>query len=136
MSGGAGYFLQRYRHYAPRIMSFAALATRNLTTVFALIWICSPVAGLRPMRAGRNFFMSLPSPGKVTSPVFLTSPYTRDTNESTKPATSFFVCPVFSASAWRNSVFLIDFPISVRYCYELKRRGGPLKNDIPEKGCG
>jgi len=35
------------------IASLVALATRNFTTVLALIWIGSPVCGLRPMRALR-----------------------------------------------------------------------------------
>src|SRR6185503_12840149 len=39
--------------FGPRMASFAALATRNLTTFFAGMLICSPVAGLRPMRALR-----------------------------------------------------------------------------------
>jgi hypothetical protein len=39
--------------FAPKMASFAALATRNLTTRLAAILICSPVAGLRPMRALR-----------------------------------------------------------------------------------
>ena len=33
--------------------SLVAFATRNFTTVLALIWIGSPVCGLRPMRALR-----------------------------------------------------------------------------------
>ncbi len=33
--------------------SFVAFATRNFTTVLALIWMGSPVCGLRPMRALR-----------------------------------------------------------------------------------
>jgi hypothetical protein len=35
------------------IASLVAFATRNFTTVLALIWIGSPVCGLRPMRALR-----------------------------------------------------------------------------------
>jgi len=49
----------------PRIASFAALATRNFTTFLALIWIVSPVAGLRPWRALRWTRTSLPRPGSV-----------------------------------------------------------------------
>src|SRR5262245_10520624 len=61
----ASYFL------APRIASFAALATRNLRTLVAgLAEICigSPVAGLRPIlagRAGRVRTTSLPTPTSV-----------------------------------------------------------------------
>jgi hypothetical protein len=35
------------------IASLVAFATRNFTTVLALIWMGSPVCGLRPMRALR-----------------------------------------------------------------------------------
>ena len=49
----------------PRIASLAALATRNLTTRFAAIWIVSPVAGFRPIRALRFTRTILPSPGIV-----------------------------------------------------------------------
>src|SRR5690242_3367044 len=51
--------------FAPKIASFAALATRNLTTRLAAILICSPVAGLRPIRALRLTSTSFPSPGTV-----------------------------------------------------------------------
>src|SRR5207237_1001599 len=52
-------------YFAPRMASFAALATWNFTTRLAGIWICSPVAGLRPMRAARFLSFSLPRPGSV-----------------------------------------------------------------------
>ena len=49
--------------------SLAALANRNFTVVLALILIASPVAGLRPIRAARCAFTSLPRPGIVNSPL-------------------------------------------------------------------
>jgi hypothetical protein len=52
-------------YLVPRIASFAALATRNLTTRLAGILIAAPVAGLRPMRALRLTSTSLPRPGIV-----------------------------------------------------------------------
>src|SRR4051794_9952907 len=55
------------------IVSFATFATRNLTTVLALILMASPVCGLRPVRALRSAFTSLPMPGIVNSPFFLVS---------------------------------------------------------------
>src|SRR5207302_3702123 len=61
-----GAFYKDGRNYfVPRIASFAALATRNLTTRFAAILMVSPVAGLRPMRALRFTNTSLPRPGSV-----------------------------------------------------------------------
>jgi len=57
--GSQNYF------FTPKIASFAALATRNFTTFLALIWIFSPVAGLRPTRALRLTSTSLPRPGMV-----------------------------------------------------------------------
>ena len=53
--------------------SFAAFATRNLTTFLAGILIDSPVAGLRPMRALRSTRTSLPIPGSTKTPFFFTS---------------------------------------------------------------
>ena len=54
-------------YFLPRIASLAALATRNFTTRLALIWMVSPVAGLRPTRALRLTSTSLPRPGMVNS---------------------------------------------------------------------
>src|SRR5260370_6289358 len=45
---------QPRNYLAPKIASLAALATRNLTTLLAAIWMVSPVAGLRPTRALRS----------------------------------------------------------------------------------
>ncbi len=45
--------------------SLSALQGAILTTVLALILIGSPVAGLRPMRAGRLMSLTLPMPGRV-----------------------------------------------------------------------
>ena len=53
--------------------SLADLATRNFTTVFALILIASPVCGLRPMRALRSAFTRRPMPGITNTPFFLVS---------------------------------------------------------------
>jgi hypothetical protein len=59
--------------FTPKIPSFAALATRNLTTVLAGILIFCCVFGLKPVRAFLFCFTSLPKPGKTNSPVFLIS---------------------------------------------------------------
>ena len=54
-----GYF------FTPKTPSFAALATRNLTTVLAGILIFCCVFGLKPARAFLFCFTSLPKPGKT-----------------------------------------------------------------------
>src|SRR5208283_1879499 len=59
----------------PRTASFAALATRNLTTVLAGILIFCCVLGLKPLRAFLFCFTSLPKPGRTNSPFFLISLY-------------------------------------------------------------
>src|SRR5579872_5626106 len=56
-----------------RMASLNALAARRRTTVFALILIASPVAGLRPMRALRCAFTARPSPGITNFPALLAS---------------------------------------------------------------
>src|SRR5205807_8013743 len=60
-------------YFLGAMASFAALATRNFTTVLALIWMGSPVCGLRPMRALRCAFTRRPRPGTTNTPLFLVS---------------------------------------------------------------
>src|SRR5689334_5537761 len=48
--------------------SLKAFAARRRTTVFALILMASPVAGLRPMRALRCAFTARPMPGITNLP--------------------------------------------------------------------
>src|ERR1700674_3804251 len=60
-------------YFTPKTPSFAALATRNLTTVLAGILIFCCVFGLKPVRAFLFCFTSLPKPGKTNSPFFLIS---------------------------------------------------------------
>ena len=55
--------------FTPKTPSFAALATRNLTTVLAGILIFCCVFGLKPVRAFLFCFTSLPKPGKTNSPL-------------------------------------------------------------------
>ena len=52
----------------PKTPSFAAFATRNLTTVLAGILMFCCVFGLKPVRAFLFCFTSLPKPGKTNSP--------------------------------------------------------------------
>ena len=65
-----------------QIASFRALAARNATFLLALIFTASPVAGLRPMRAGRFRTSSMPSaPNRIRSPRFRCA-VTRSTTSS------------------------------------------------------
>ena len=82
---------------APRIASFAAFATRNFTTFLALIWIVSPVAGLRPMRALRFTRTSLPKPGTVKP--FFAFLYANAERASSAAAACFLLMTAFSATA-------------------------------------
>src|SRR5499427_10068429 len=79
------------------IASFAALATRNFTTVFALIWIGSPVWGLRPMRALRWAFTRRPRPGTTNTPFFLVSLIAVSARCSRNVAAVLLLVPTFSA---------------------------------------
>src|SRR5271166_5299533 len=61
------------KRVAPRaqIASLSSFAGRNATFLLALIWICSPVAGLRPIRAARERTCRIPRPAMRTrSPIF------------------------------------------------------------------
>src|SRR5438093_2864014 len=84
-------------YLAPRMASLAALATRNFTTRLAGIWICSPVAGLRPRRAARLTNTSLPNPGSVK--VFLACLYANWQMLSRTSTACFLVKAFFSAIA-------------------------------------
>jgi hypothetical protein len=57
--------------FTPKTASFAALATRNLSTVLAGILIFCCVEGLIPVRAFLFCFTSFPNPGTTNSPFFL-----------------------------------------------------------------
>ena len=58
---------------APRIASLAPLAIRNRTPVLAATFIFWRVWGLNCVRAARFRLVSLPKPGSVNSPSFLTA---------------------------------------------------------------
>ena len=80
-------------------MSFAALATVNFTTVLAGIWIVSPVAGLRPMRALRITSFRLPIPGNVKAPGDLVLEIAKSARLASRSVACFFVRPFDSATA-------------------------------------
>src|SRR3954471_725522 len=79
--------------------SLRSLATRKATFFDALILIASPVAGLRPMRAGRLRTWKMPRPVTRTLLPFLRCFTTRAMNSSRAPVASFLVMPVFSANS-------------------------------------
>ena len=55
---------------SPEITSFRPFAGRKRGFLLALIWIVSPVKGLRPLRALRSTFLNLPKSLIVTSSPF------------------------------------------------------------------
>jgi len=77
--------------FTPRTASFAALATRNLTTVLAGILIFCCVLGLNPVRAFLFCFTSLPKPGRTNSPFFLISLYASALSVSRNTPSGSFV---------------------------------------------
>src|SRR5271156_5329568 len=88
------------------MVSLAALATRNLTTVLALILMVSPVWGLRPMRAFRSAFTNRPSPGMTNTPFFFVSFTAVSASRSRKAADCLLVNSSFSAIC-RTSAVLV-----------------------------
>ena len=55
----------------PQIASFSSFEARKATFLLALIWMASPVAGLRPMRAARLRTCRMPRPPmRIRSPFF------------------------------------------------------------------
>src|SRR6185437_1687796 len=93
------------------MVSLATLATRNFTTVLALILMGSPVWGLRPMRALRSALTSLPMPGMVNSPFFLVSFTARSASSSRPAADCLLVISSFSAMVRTSWVLVIPFAI-------------------------
>src|SRR5215467_14007431 len=85
--------------FTPRTASFAALATRNLTTVLAGIFIFCFVLGLKPVRAFLFCFTSLPKPGKTNSPFFLISLYASALSVSRNTPAVFLLVSVAVTSA-------------------------------------
>src|ERR1700730_3062626 len=99
------------------IASLAALATRNFTTVLALIWMGSPVCGLRPTRAFRCAFTSRLSSGPTVTPSSFVSLMAvsllcfRQTGRHKLPPRQFFGFDpgghhVTSATLWKTPHFM------------------------------
>src|SRR5260370_27588645 len=99
ISHGEDYFLGA-------IASLAALATRNFTTVLALIWMGSPVCGLRPTRALRCAFTRRPKPGTTNTPFFLVSLMAVSARCSRNAAACLLLSSFFSARR-RTSCVLV-----------------------------
>src|SRR6185437_7107182 len=88
------------------IVSLADLATRNLTTVFALILIGWPVCGLRPMRALRSAFTRRPIPGMTKTPFFFVSLMAVSARRSRYAADCLLVISSFSANCRVRAVLV------------------------------
>src|ERR1700746_16316 len=97
-----GYF------FTPRTASFAALATRNLTTVLAGILIFCCVLGLKPVRAFLFCFTSFPNAGKTNSPFFFISLYASALSVSRNTPAVLLLVSVAAASATRSSVLVMS----------------------------
>lgn len=72
---------------ADRTASLKVLAGVIRARFEALIRICSPVAGFRPIRAARSTFTNLANPVMVTGSPFATTPVTTSENPSSTLAT-------------------------------------------------
>src|SRR5438128_10676445 len=94
---GRLFYQNQENYFLGAIASFAALATRNFTTVLALIWIGSPVCGLRPMRALRCAFTRRPRPGTTNTPFFFVSLIAVSARFSRKDAIVLLLVSSFSA---------------------------------------
>src|SRR5580698_6453664 len=97
---------KNYYGFLGAIASFAALATRNFTTVLALIWMGSPVCGLRPTRALRCAFTRRPRPGTTKMPFFLVSLIAVSARCSRNAAAVLLGSSVFSARCRMSCVLV------------------------------
>src|ERR1700685_4238531 len=93
------------------MVSLAALATRNLTTVLALILMVSPVWGLRPKRALRSAFTNRPRPGMTNTPFFFVSLTAVSASRSRNAADCLLVNSSFSARVRTSAVLVMPVAI-------------------------
>src|SRR3984893_6634546 len=116
------------------IASLAALATRNFTTVLALIWMGSPVCGLRPTRALRCAFTSRPRPGTTNTPFFLVSLMAVSANCSRNNAAVLLLSSVFSARC-RMSCVLVK-PDAINFLLDNFLDLIPVGTMLHQRPCG
>src|ERR1035437_4611079 len=132
--GPSPYVRTRKSNYffAGAITSLAALATRNFTTVLALILMAAPVWGLRPMRALRSAFTSRPMPGITNTPFFLVSLMAVSASRSRKAATCLLVSSSFSAMSRVRAVLVS--PVAVCVLLLGVPLGSPVLPGFPSRG--
>ena len=95
--------------------SFNSLAGRKATFLLAAIWMVSPVAGLRPCRAGRSFTSRMPRPFiRMRSPFFRCL-VTDSTIAASRALACFLgmLCPSAIAS---NTVFSVIVAAAAFFC--------------------
>src|ERR1700743_1501795 len=102
-----------------RTASLKAFAGRRRTTVFALILMASPVAGLRPMRALRCAFTARPMPGITNLPELFAS-FTASLNNSSKKATVCFLETGFSGVLTLSVMYAIILDLLSGFAIELR----------------
>src|SRR5271154_34171 len=105
-----------------KMASLNAFDARRRTTVFALILMASPVAGLRPMRALRCAFTARPMPGITNFPELLDS-FTASLNSSSKKVATCFLEIGFSSvpilSARCAIIFDLLSGLAIEFCFLL-----------------
>src|SRR6478752_9973879 len=94
-----------------QIAILSSLVTRKATFLLALIWIGSPVAGLRPMRAARFRTCRLPSPAIFTRSRFFKCLVIKPARSLRISWLCFLVNLCFFAKAWANCFVLIAFRV-------------------------
>src|SRR5258707_1358496 len=109
------FWLTSRSYFLGAIVSFTALATRNFTTVLALIWMGSPVCGLRPMRALRLDFTKRPRPGITKRPFFLVSLIAVSARCSKNAAAVLLLVSIFSAMLRTSWVLVMPVAIFPPY---------------------
>jgi hypothetical protein len=85
----------------------SVLAAESLTPVLAAMWIDSPVAGLRPIRAARWVGSTLIHPGMLTFLPSLRDDASTANSESTTAETATWLWPESAAIAATRSALLI-----------------------------
>src|SRR6202048_1048902 len=115
--------------------SLSSLAARNATFLLALIWMGSPVAGLRPMRAARLRTCRMPSPPMRMRSPFLRCLVTRPTRSPSTASVCFFDISWdserFAARCFRVTVAGVPGFFAAMAGPPIKRGGvAPLHHDV------
>src|SRR5688572_27272894 len=100
----------------------------------ALILIVSPVAGLRPMRAGRSTFTNLQKPDMFTGSPLATTAVMTSWKPLRTASASFEVMPVWAATAFTSCLRFIYLSFTWTTLDSYRYRYPPVESSVQPSG--